>query len=178
MISLMLSAWSDAAAIIGEAAKRAAREQVLGKNADSAAAIAEHAADAINAIRDRRSHAHDFNNTYIKGIPNMYKLLFQNYKKVKNEDAEKYRDMIADTKDIIGGIKKVFCRQLKNSRQMTAAEIHDIKLFKPEKIAKEMGEAVAYHKEHNPAVYPLADSFAKWWTSNVVGYLSSNLTIA
>lgn len=174
----MLSAWSDAAAVVGEAVKAAARAALFGDRANRVATLAEDTATVINAIKDRSSHAHDFNNAYLKDIPNMYKLLFQNYKKVKNEDAEKYRDMIADTKDIIGGIKKVCCRQLRNSRQMTAAEIHDIKLFKPEKIAKEMGEAVAYHKEHNPAVYPLADSFAKWWTSNVVGYLSSNLTIA
>ena len=60
---------------------------------------------------------------------------------------------------------------------MTAAEIHDIKLFKPEKIAKEMADAIAYHKENNPAIYPIAESFAIWWSSHVVGYLSSNLTI-
>lgn len=174
LISLMLSAWSDCAEIIVQAAKDVARAAVIGDKANQAINTVDAIGDVVDAVRDRRSHAHDWNNTYIKGIPNMYKVLFQNYKKVKDEDVETYKTDLTDMKDIIGGIKKVFCRPCK-TRRMSTEEIHDIKLFRPDKIAKEMQTAIDYHKEHNPKTFIVAKSFAQWWALNVVSYLSDNI---
>ena len=174
LISLMLSAWSDCAEIIVQAAKDVARAAVIGDKANQAINTVDAIGDVVDAVRDRRSHAHDWNNAYIKGIPNMYKVLFQNYKKVKDEDVETYKTDLTDMKDIIGGIKKVFCRPCK-TRRMSTEEIHDIKLFRPDKIAKEMQTAIEYHKEHNPKTFIVAKSFAQWWALNVVSYLSDNI---
>lgn len=177
MVSLMLSAWSDVAHVFAEIGKLAIRYAILGEKGEKIVEIAGDVKDIVDFVRDRSSHAHDLNMTYIKGIPNMYKELFQNYKKASNFRASEYKLYIEDMKEIIDGIKKVFCRKLRVSRPMSTAEIHDIKLFRPDKAYAEMNTAIQYHQIHNPDLYKMAESFSKWWTANVIGYLSENLEI-
>lgn len=175
LISLMLSIGSDIADMTARAIKNIGRIAAFGP-VGSFMNVVEATDNVIDVLLlKKKSLAHSSNSTYIGKVPNMYKVLFQNYRSADNNKAEEYKAYIEDIKAAIGVIKKKYCRKLKHPKRLSLSELHDIKLFKPEKAAAEMQTAIKYHMLHNPALYKMSESFAKWWNINVIGYLSENL---
>lgn len=104
---------------------------------------------------------------------NIYKDLIVNYKKVTVDQLSMLENEFANFKTVIEGVKKNICKPCPQ-RDMSTTEIHDMKLFRPDKAAKEISAAKNYLKGVDPKLGKLADEVGEYVTKHIIQFIVNN----
>lgn len=94
-----------------------------------------------------------------KASCNSYRSLFNDYKKVNISQIDVYKQEFEMFKQVVAGLKSTIVTPC-GERYMSTSEINDIKLFRPDKAAKEMNQAIAYFKSMDPEFAKFAEGVA------------------
>lgn len=107
---------------------------------------------------------------------NIYNTLFNNYKKVNTSNIEPYKREFELFKALISTIKSEVCVPCK-TRTMSTSEIHDMKLFKPDKAKTEMETAIKYFEAQNPEFAKFANEVSTYVAENIIEFISNNIEL-
>lgn len=136
--------------------------------------VVEAGKQTYDAYKGKKSAVGEADKNTIKNTPNMYKVLFVDYKDAKDIPIERINVDLKLFKAIITELKKTECAPVDDEYEASTSQLGDLKLFRPKEIEKEMSEAISYYKSNVPELENIANNFAQWITNNVVKYILDN----
>lgn len=131
--------------------------------------------DIVNLFKGKGTRATIPTNIQLGNTPNMYKILFVDYKKINFNNLERYKKDFDLFKQAITGLKGTVCRQ-RSKTKASVSQISDLKIFRPTEIAKEMAGAISYMEEKGGKEWEeFGQSCANYITTSIVKYLLDNI---
>lgn len=130
--------------------------------------------DIVDHISDKGKKAAFSSEAVLKGTPNIYQELIVNYKKIKQDDIEKYKADFERFKVAIQGAKKVYCNKTQPTK-LTTSQLTDLKLFRPKEIKTEIERALTHYVGFGPEWKKFSEDVVSWINSNIVDYLLENI---
>ena len=104
---------------------------------------------------------------------NVYKELIMGYKSIKSEDYNRLAEEFVVYKAYVRKFKQLFCKPCEE-QPMGLNDIHQMKLFKPDKAQAEMAKAIAHLKTVDPKLAKLADELAAFIGKEILEFIIKN----
>ena len=152
---------------------------MLGKLSDVASLLGSSDVGIVKMIYDQIQNKPSLSGIsqkqILNGDINIYKHLFVEYKKVKIDDLDRYKQEFECFKVSLSNIKKNVCNKTK-AYELSSSQIHDIKLFNPTKAKNEISNAIKYYESKNKNFATFAQHVADYIIKELIEYIATNIT--
>lgn len=152
---------------------------MLGKLSDVASLLGGSYVGAMklmyDTIQNKPSMSGMSQKMILNGDINIYKHLFVDYKKIKFDQLDDYKQEFSYFKESLSALKKKVCNKTK-AYELSSSQIHDIKLFNPTKAKNEMSNAIKYYESKNKNFATFAQHVADYIIKELIEYIATNIT--